>query len=137
MIGQLPLAFTAPDPRRLCRRSDGGGSAAAARHLIESGRDAVQVAIVIALVTSLPGRTSAELAAETERIGRDRFGVQPRDWRYVLGRRLSEAEDEGRGPLIGSENRFHPERHWRRVEPEQPPCRVAGRKAIRWHPAEP
>lgn len=131
---QLPLAFTDPDPRRLARRGDSGGSLAAAVGLVESGRDQVQVAFAIALVVSLPGRTSAELARETAKLGAQQ-GFDPREWRYVLGRRLSEAEDEGRGPIVGHEYRFHPLKPWRAVSPEQPPCKVANRRAIRWWPS--
>jgi hypothetical protein len=135
VIGQLPLALVEPDPRRFFRRGDAGGSAAAAIALVESGRDAAQIAIVALLVASLPGRTSAELAVETERIGLDRYGFEPGPWRYMLARRLPNAEDKGRGPILGCEKRFHQECYWRRVDPDQAPCRESGRCAIRWWPA--
>jgi hypothetical protein len=82
----------------------------------------------------LPGRTSRELAAETAEVARARFGYSAEKWRYVLGRRLSEAEDEGRGPIVGSEVRFHLDRNWRRVDPDQAPCFYSDRAGIRWWP---
>lgn len=126
MTDQLPLALVAPSPHRLYRRSDSGASAVAAAEIVESGAETTQVLLAIGLVTSLPGRTSAELADETKEIGA-RMGFDRREWRYVLGRRLSTAEDEGRGPIIGSERRFKPEKWWRRVDPGQG-------AQIRWWP---
>lgn len=131
--GQLPLALTAPDPRRIVRRSDSGASAAAAVEVVESGAEAAQVLYVIGLVTSLPGRTSAELAQETAEVGA-RLGFGPAAWRYTLARRLSTAEDGGAGPIVGHEWRFVPQRPWREVEPDLAPCRCSGKRAIRWWP---
>src|SRR5690606_11369132 len=113
VLGYLPTAVTDPDPRRLVRRGDSGGSAEAAVRVVESGAETSQVPQCIALVVSLPGRTSAELARETADVGA-RLGFDAREWRYVLGRRLSAGEDRGRGPIVGVEHRFVPERPWRR-----------------------
>jgi hypothetical protein len=135
-LNQLPLALVAPRPYRLVRRGDSAAAVAAAVDLVESGQDQAQVAFAIALVVSLPGLTSAELAARTVHFGKSQ-GFDPSSWRYVLGRRLSEAEDEGRGPIVGCENKPHLEKPWRRVDPLQAPCTTNCRKAkaIRWFPA--
>lgn len=134
MISQLPLALETPDPRRLCRRSDVGGSVEAAVALVESGRESSQVLYTIGLVVSLPGRTSAELAEETREIG-ERLGYSLDKWRHVLGRRLSTAEDEGRGPIIGHQHSFNVDKPWRVVEPEIERCRVSpgSPRSIRWY----
>jgi hypothetical protein len=131
---QLPLALVAPSPHRLCRRSDGGGSAAAAAEAVGSGRDASQVLWVIGLVTMFPGRSSKELARETETMARDRFGISADRWRYLIARRLSEAEDEGRGPIVGCQNSPNASRPYRLMNPTQAKCRYAEARCIRWLP---
>jgi len=63
--------------------------------------------IILRLVYSLPGRTTAELAVA---LGGDKH-------RHTLGRRLPELEDAGR---------VH--------RGEQRTCEVSGRQATTWHP---
>jgi len=133
LLTQIPLALLDPSPHRLVRRGDGPGSVAAAEKMVASRRMETQVLEAISLVSMYPGRTSAELADETAWFA-ERNGIEPGRWRTVLGRRLSDAEDGGRGPIIGHEVHFHASKPWRAVNPEQSECRVSGRHAIRWWP---
>jgi hypothetical protein len=134
LSSQLPLDLVAPSPHRLCRRSDGGGSLAAAVETVESGRDAAQVLWVSGLVAMIPGCSSKELAFETWRMASDRFGINAERWRYVIARRLSEAEDRGFGPIIGSQIRPNIDKPWRLVDPDQALCKHAEQSCIRWWP---
>jgi hypothetical protein len=131
---ELPEAITHPNPRRLVRSTDSAGSISAAVDLVESGRDALQVSVVTMLVLSLPGRTSLELAHETAREGLQTFGFPFDRWRYLLARRLSEAESDGRGPILGSKNSPDLARPFRLVDSAQPPCKYAGTNSLRWWP---
>jgi hypothetical protein len=133
---ELPQAIEHPreHARRICRSTDSAGSISAAVDLVESGKNALQVSVVTMLVVSLPGRTSLELAHETARVGLDTFGFEFDRWRYLLARRLSEAESDGRGPIVGSQNRPSIARPFRLVNAKQAPCKFAETNSIRWYP---
>ena len=101
------LAFDIPG-RRLprARRSDGDGSHAAADRLERSGRAAQQLADVLAAVRAHPGLTSKQLAAVTDPPN----DGDRRDWRYAIGRRLSELEPRyvRREKVTGEQARWWP-----------------------------
>lgn len=99
---QMDLLSASP----IARRDDPTTSHLAAADITRSGKRAVQQATVLALVEEHPGRTSAELAARSNRIDR-----------WAAARRLPELRAAG-------------------LVQNGPPkaCAVTGKQALTWFP---
>lgn len=114
----------------LVRASDVSSSHEAARIAVKHSvaRELAAVATALALFNS---STSKELAALTERIGREDLGQTPEEWRTTCARRLPTGEDQGIfEATCPSPSKSRP---MRAVDVAIKPCAISGIRSIRWN----